>query len=846
MVEVLQDVQDFHGLAGWLNIAMTVNNIEDKCDRFSLSYHKCCMRKLVQHYCQNSDLKQTKFDIADALKKMKYTRQANKLLEIDIAPGNQDCFSPVSSGALLQYAKYLKDRYATYQSSIPDKLPFTLGKEFVKLSLVKNNTNSKRKPNHYIHLKSSGNVEQILEEAEEIMELKDIVKEEDTRLIVIEGEPGIGKSTLALELCHQWQKGSLLQQFSLVLLLKLREERVHAATTIWDLFYHDDDDLRDEVVEEVNDKAGKDVLFIFDGFDELPDATTETSLVMDIISFNHLHMATKIVTTRPQSTKLQKYLETHKSERIEIVGFTRESIQKAASNVLDDTDDFSSYLLAHPVIEIMMRNPLTCAIVLNTYKYRESDRPIPHTRTQLYTELTISLVSGYLNEIGEHELAESLPEKLEDFPKKLYSQLLCVGELAYTGTILGHKEIFEKLPDNCSGLGLLIEHRSLLRVTETVKYNFFHKTLQEYMSAFYISQLGVEKQTEFIMQQQTISRIFAAVRPDMFEVAKFLAGLTKMEAVGWDMFSDPMCFTSECHLVISCFYEAHTVEKCTIFQQVEKVEFGGILTEYELYALGFTISVCDKSWDLYLPKTTVSGLKILSNGLKHNQPAKGTIRSLNFTSSYNIMNEGEHLLQIPQYILREVKFLSLGSCNLNRKGFKNLALSIPKLQSLIALNVSHNPGGPGSLAHLMHSLETHKNLQFLSMYMVDIGMQDISVVSDFIETLKSLKYLLVGENFSLKRTHESSNIDTQLENTIKSLSSSLVDAEDIATYMITNVTILEVIDILNFEMVSTVVFELPPIQQGIKTIVIWHLQVDDIPSKKVRILEFVKNITHYS
>ena len=58
-----------------------------------------------------------------------------------------------------------------------------------------------------------------------------------------------------------------------------------------------------------------------------------------------------------------------------------------------------------------------------------------------------------------------------------------------------HKQvIFKSLPGNSSDLGLLIEHRSMFTGNETSTYGFFHLTLQEYLSEFYISQLDEEEQ----------------------------------------------------------------------------------------------------------------------------------------------------------------------------------------------------------------------------------------------------------------------------------------------------------------------------------------------------------------
>ena len=56
------------------------------------------------------------------------------------------------------------------------------------------------------------------------------------RIILIEGAPGGGKSTLALHICHQWaQYASFLDRFDIVVLAYLRDQAIQNATTLADI-----------------------------------------------------------------------------------------------------------------------------------------------------------------------------------------------------------------------------------------------------------------------------------------------------------------------------------------------------------------------------------------------------------------------------------------------------------------------------------------------------------------------------------------------------------------------------------------------------------------------------------
>ena len=48
-----------------------------------------------------------------------------------------------------------------------------------------------------------------------------VLSEGSKRVVLVEGAPGVGKSTFAWEFCRRWERGEIAQ---LVLLLRLRDE----------------------------------------------------------------------------------------------------------------------------------------------------------------------------------------------------------------------------------------------------------------------------------------------------------------------------------------------------------------------------------------------------------------------------------------------------------------------------------------------------------------------------------------------------------------------------------------------------------------------------------------------
>ena len=645
--------------------------------------------------------------------------------------------SSESSPELCHYADYLKAVYSTSPVARSDKFPLTPSKVFIKLALVKKEKVSRTQADNFTHLTLRGDIDEILQVKEPI-EMDDILKEDDkVRLVVVEGVPGIGKSTLAWELCRQWPTLESLKRFSLVVLLRLREEGVQSATDISDLFpCEDDPGLSGLVAQKVKQKNGKGVLFVMDGFDKYPRYLRKSlkSTVMKVIAGELLPKATVIVTSRPSATAdLQSVLQTSISKHIEIVGFSGTEIQSYTESIFDNNSkilaSFNSYLSAYPVVKGMMYNPLNCAIVLAIYQDTyESGKPVPHTQTQLYTELTLFLLTRYLSATGD-PFAGKLPDRLEDLPhdSDLYQQLVKVGQLAFEGK-LREEVIFKQLPEGCSDLGLLVEYRALYTRKETSTYTFFHLTLQEYMSAFYISQL---KDSE----QRTV---FADFSLSMNVVWRFVAGLTKMRNIGWDevkrLQKNYLNDNTISVNIIQFVYEAQDLQSCErVFSQHQRVILPPLLG-FTYFALGYCVSLCSNAWNITLWGTNGDlEFEMISHGLKSTDYGGGYIEELHLYGCRGVMNEGKHLLQIPHHILQHIKSLKLWVCDIDQRGFENLAECIPYLHNLTSLDIRYKPGGDGSSMKLLKALKKHGKQQTL--YMDEIAIGDVAALADLFQSL---------------------------------------------------------------------------------------------------------------
>ena len=145
------------------------------------------------------------------------------------------------------------------------------------------------------------------------------------KCILVEGPPGIGKSTFAWELCHKWDELETMQQYSLVVLLKLREKHIQNCKNLSEVLNHPTDPtLGRAVVDGILEGEG--VLLILDGLDEFPSTLLkeDNCLIRQLISGSCLPKATVVVTSRPSARMSFELCQPQVSKYIEIVGFTEE------------------------------------------------------------------------------------------------------------------------------------------------------------------------------------------------------------------------------------------------------------------------------------------------------------------------------------------------------------------------------------------------------------------------------------------------------------------------------------------------------------------------------------------
>ena len=433
--------------------------------------------------------------------------------------GNSDL--PVS-----RYAEYLRSKYACKTLPVDEKRPYVSkkGAKYINLAVVRKDNVDKSEMDKFTEATIHGNIDDITKKKRSL-ELSEVGQLEDgslARCVLVQGAPGVGKTTMAWELCRQWGEGKLLQEYSLLVLLKLRDSCVQKATAVIDLYIHSDPLLQSAVASEVSRTEGEGTTFLLEGYDELPQDLQENSIFSQVINGDFLPKAGVIITSRPSSSDiLFKHCCQQSYQHVEVLGFTDEQINSYVKESFGADEQyrcqFESYLACYPHIRALMYIPLNCSIVIDVYQSsQERDSIVPRTQTELYTVLTRILLSRYLTDHKVHgtERRWNL-QSLADVPSDVEQNLLKLGELAYRG-IVKQQLIFHTIPSDRETMGLMdMEYDEL----ESVSYNFLHLTIQEFLAAYYVSKLAPSQQARMI--DKSIGKEHFVI------MLRFFAGLTK-------------------------------------------------------------------------------------------------------------------------------------------------------------------------------------------------------------------------------------------------------------------------------------------------------------------------------
>ena len=526
-----------------------------------------------------------------------------------------------------QYKQFLKK---CYRQPLPDddKLLTTASKHYIELAVISKKGITRKQADEFTRKSLHGLTEEILRKKTRIQLdriLKPRGKGKQLRCVLVEGAPGIGKSTLAWEVCHKWEELKTVKQYELVVLVRLREKKAQEARCLEDLLPCDATTNIQELLAAIGEGEG--MLIVCDGLDELPrQQRQEGSVYIKLLKGRLLPEATIIVTSRPSvSSELWSLCQHNIDRHLEVIGFTREDIKRFAVSVFsgDILAGFLSYITSNPPIYGMMYIPLNAVFVALIYQDSyDTDMPFPTTMTQLFDALTRGLIRRHLVSTrqvpSEYCMPPSLQctEDINKLPPVVAQQLLQLAKVAYE-SLCKKRYVFTDLGEDFEHLGTMKKTTSVNVCTGPgCSYSFLHLTLQEYLTALHI----------------------AIVNPSGFElvewlkegsvVVRFLAGMYRHA----DYHSHPVyqelvqLLASEDLQLVHCAYECSSIMD-SVKSTHNIIEFRPVVG-FDWYATGYCISHFDERWGLIMDNESEENIDLLVNGLRSSSIAKGRILSL--------------------------------------------------------------------------------------------------------------------------------------------------------------------------------------------------------------------------
>ena len=347
------------------------------------------------------------------------------------------------------------------------------------------------------------------------IELKDVFKESEgkRKVVLIKGAPGSGKSTLSLGISREWANGCLLQEYRLVILVRLHEPSVQNAKTIADLLPSHSETMSQEITEVIANSEGSGVLFIFDGWEDLPQTKSAYSTISNIIQGTQLFRSSIVITSSSSAT-----LYSLVSLRVEILGFSMQDLHLFFVASIQDSNAVKTLLQKveeNRLLRSICSLPLNATILAHLVNTEGVELPL--TQYDMFNKFVVRLIHRHL----KMEHTEVILESLDDLPREFKGKFQDLCKNAYDG-IVEDKVIFELSSDN-ETLGLLQKCESLVSHGESHFYKFPHSLIQEFLAAFHVASQNEAEWTghlEKLFEQHCSSTVF-----------EFFAAKTKLKGI---------------------------------------------------------------------------------------------------------------------------------------------------------------------------------------------------------------------------------------------------------------------------------------------------------------------------
>ena len=511
--------------------------------------------------------------------------------------------STTADAVIAGYADLMR---AYYRTAIP--LCFSLTwppsptRKVFNLSMISHKQyNYGRGNDELVRLLHLGNVDQVMAR-KSIVELKDLfhLDEAKRKVVLVEGAPGAGKSTLAWHICQKWEVGELFQEFKLVVFVQLRDPAIQSAKSLAGILPALDSESHiEQVISVIQQSLGNGVLFVLDGWDEFPPGLRRNNFWSSVICNPsaiacRMPSSTVLITSRPiASGDLHQYA----SARVETIGFKQAELNlyfnEALQNDSDRVQELQVCLKERPVIKASCYLPLNAVIV--SHIFLSLDNMLPNTLHGVFLQLVIHCIVRHImkQQDGDSEPPHIL--SLDDLPPDMQTQLSHICAMAYHG-VMKNKVTFSESDLKSFNIPPDIGTLSLIQVVVSFmpyrsrSYNFLHLSIQELLTAYHISKLPPEEQVKIFKE------LFG--QPRFAAVFQYYAAFTKLRTAGIRKIVTSMISNKKKVYrltLLNCLYEAQDSSLCQFVASELKGKLdlsNNTLSPVDCIAVGYFLHQC--------------------------------------------------------------------------------------------------------------------------------------------------------------------------------------------------------------------------------------------------------------
>ena len=580
--------------------------------------------------------------------------------------------------------------------------------------------------------------------------------DKEYKVVLIEGAPGSGKTTLLRYITQKWGSGELFCQFSLVLLIQLRDIEVQKAKCLADLIpFVFNSTEKDAIAKKIAQKDGKGVLLLFDGWDELPTDMQSKSFLRDIVFVPHKHSLLKaavVVSARPiSSTSIQKYITT----RIEILGFTPEQIEMYVKESLSEkeAEDLMAAIKQDAVLQGNCYLPLSTAIITHTYICM--GHALPATFCRIIMELALSCLYRHIKKntlYGYLYVTLNSFDDLQNTEKKQFNSLC---NKAYSSLL---REEYSIHDPNMPTLGLVQSVQSFVVRGKSTQHYFLHLSLQELCAAMHFISLPADEQISLFRDFMELKAV------QMLGVLSFYAALGGLNST-----RAKEVFNQYCHRIFNFQkHMTHGKEAIHTSEKINKVDVNPLsmlfnhayesqnpeicqllpsaidthkcpLSTRDIIAIAYIISKKKVEWlNLRNDDLSVSHLKLLAPALKENMPNK-----LNIVNT-SIGDDGITIIANSIKGTTSLTALTIANNGMTDVSAKVLGQALC-YSTIMALFLHANKIGSAGLINLASYLP-NTNVVIFNVSDCDIGDEGIIFLSSILPRTK-LAMLGLGGNY---------------------------------------------------------------------------------------------------